>query len=131
MKIDKDYIKNQSKGIDKEDINQLNKKKNKLRKLLSLSVFAKHKDKAKLLLEIVQNYKNGSYSTIPWRSIAAITFTLLYIINPFDIVPDVLPFIGFVDDLSVFMALSNLVERDVEDYKEWKLSQFQDIAYVD
>ncbi len=131
MKIDKDYIEDQSKGIDEDDINRLNKKKTKLRKLLSLSVFAKQKDKAKLLLEIVQNYKNGSYNTIPWRSIAAITFALLYIINPFDIVPDVLPFIGFVDDLSVFMALSNLVEKDVEDYKMWKSSQFQDVASVD
>jgi uncharacterized membrane protein YkvA (DUF1232 family) len=45
------------------------------------------------------------------------------VINPFDIVPDVLPVIGFVDDISVFMALMRLIDEDINDFESWKSTQ--------
>jgi len=128
MKIDKDYVENKAKDINENDIKKLEKKKSKLRKILNLAAFSNQKEKAKLLLELVLEYKKGNYKTIPWRSIAAITFTLLYIINPLDIVPDILPFVGFVDDISVFLALSKLVEKDLELYTEWKSTRVGDFS---
>lgn len=130
MKIDKDYVENKAKDIDKDDVKRLNKKESKLRKILSLAAFAKQKQKAKLLYEMVQQYSKGNYKSVPWRSIAAITFTLLYIVNPLDIVPDVIPFFGFVDDISVFMALSKLVEKDIDLYTEWRSSHFRDLTEI-
>lgn len=118
--IDEDFVKNQSQNIDEKDFKRLDKKKKRLRKIMNLGVFVKQKENLKLLFELVQQYRKGTYRAIPWRSLSAIVFTLLYIANPFDIIPDVLPFFGFVDDLSVFLALSNLVHKDLEDYKIWK-----------
>jgi uncharacterized membrane protein YkvA (DUF1232 family) len=128
MKIDKDYVENKAKDINENDIKKLEKKKSKLRKILNLAAFSNQKEKAKLLLELVLEYKKGHYKAIPWRTIAAITFTLLYIINPLDIVPDILPFIGFIDDISVFLALSKLVEKDLELYTEWKSTRVGDFS---
>ena len=44
-------------------------------------------------------------------------------INPFDIVPDVLPFVGAVDDASVIAACLFLIERDLLQYRDWKIGQ--------
>ena len=120
LHISKDYIQNQSKDINENDIKNLGRKKKRLQKILSLAVFVKQKENINLLFEIVQNYRKGTYKEIPWRSISAIVFTLLYIVNPLDIIPDILPLFGFVDDLSVFVALSSLVDKDLENYKAWK-----------
>lgn len=125
-KINEDYLKEHSKNVSKEDISKLNKKKRRLRKILSLKAFSNQKKKLKLFIEILRQYHKGNYREIPWRSISAISFTLLYIINPLDIVPDVLPIIGYVDDVSVFMALLSLAEKDLDEYKDWKTSQNSD-----
>ncbi len=119
-KINEHFIAEESKDISHDDLEKLERKQNRLKKILNLKVFANQKEKIKLLLEIVQQYRKGAYHQIPWRSIAAMTFTLVYIINPLDMVPDVLPFVGYVDDVSVFMALLKLVERDIQDYEDWK-----------
>jgi len=121
--IDKAFVAENAKNICKDDLKKLSRKRKRLQKILNLKVFAKQKQKFKLLLEIIKQYKKGNYNKIPWRSVASITFTLLYIINPLDIIPDVLPIVGYVDDVSVFMALMRLVDEDVKDFESWRADQ--------
>lgn len=78
---------------------------------------------AKLMLAIVKDYWNGSYREIPWWSIASIVAALLYVINPFDLIPDVLPVIGQLDDALVVAACLLLVEQDLHEYGEWKTAR--------
>lgn len=121
----KNFVRKESKSIGKEDSKKLLGKQKRLKKILTLGVFSKQKEKLKLLIEILKEYHKGNYKKIPWRSIAAISFTLLYIINPIDMIPDVLPLLGYVDDLSVFMGLLKLIEKDVNDYKSWKIDKLE------
>jgi len=121
--IDKEFIEDYSENISEEDIAKLSKKKRRLKKILSLKAFSGQRKKLKLFIEIIRQYHKGNYREIPWRSITAISFTLIYIINPLDIVPDVLPIIGYVDDLSVFMALLSLADKDLSQYENWKVEQ--------
>ena len=60
---------------------------------------------------------------INFTAIAAAVFALIYVFNPFDIVPDVLPFVGAVDDASVIAACLMMIERDLFKYRDWKLNQ--------
>ena len=76
-----------------------------------------------LLLAIITDYVKGNYRSIPRWSIAAITCALLYVLNPFDIVPDFITFIGYLDDAAVVAGCLYLVEQDLKEYKEWKLSK--------
>ena len=55
-----------------------------------------------------------------YGTIAAAAFALLYVLNPFDLMPDVLPFIGAVDDAAVLGACLMLLERDLRQYRIWK-----------
>ena len=76
-----------------------------------------------LLLSIVKDYIRGNYKSIPRWSIAAIAFSLLYVLNPFDIIPDFITFIGYLDDAAVIAGCLYLVEQDLKEYKEWKLDK--------
>lgn len=74
----------------------------------------------KLLCSIIKDYASGEYRKIPWWSIAAIVFTLLYILNPIDLIPDFLFFAGYIDDVAIVAACLFLVEQDLYAYREWK-----------
>jgi len=75
----------------------------------------------KLLMAIVRDYRNGAYKKIPRWSVAVIAFALLYVLNPFDIIADFIAFIGFLDDAAVVAGCLLLVEKDLKEYKQWKL----------
>ena len=75
---------------------------------------------ARLLIAMVKDFWNKSYRQVPYGTIGAIVFTLIYVLNPFDLVPDILPFIGEVDDAAVFAAGLMLVENDLRKYSKWK-----------
>lgn len=47
---------------------------------------------------------------------------LVYLINPLDLVPDMLPVLGIVDDSLVFGVFLALLSRDVKKYTLWKQS---------
>jgi uncharacterized membrane protein YkvA (DUF1232 family) len=75
---------------------------------------------AQLLLSVVKDYRSGAFRKIPFGTIAAIVFTLVYVLNPFDLIPDFLPIIGQIDDAAVVAACLVLVEHDLYTYKLWK-----------
>jgi len=54
-----------------------------------------------LLFSIIKNYINGVYKEIPFWSLAAVTFALIYVINPIDLIPDFIPVVGYIDDVLV------------------------------
>jgi uncharacterized membrane protein YkvA (DUF1232 family) len=73
-----------------------------------------------LLISIVKDYRAGVFRKIPFGTIAAIVFTLIYVFDPFDLVPDFLPIIGQLDDAAVVAACLILIEHDLYTYKLWK-----------
>lgn len=123
-KVDPEFISDRSKKIREKDIERVvnasdhiqNKvKKNpKLKELLSETTE---------LLSVIKDYWNKEYTEMPWYALSAITFTLLYILNPLDLSPDYIPFLGLVDDASVLTLAISMVKKDLKKYNEWKLSR--------
>lgn len=74
----------------------------------------------KVLISLVKDYRTGLYRKVPYGIIAAVAFTLLYVFNPLDLLPDVLPFIGVLDDATVIGACLVAIERDLNKYRDWK-----------
>jgi uncharacterized membrane protein YkvA (DUF1232 family) len=74
-----------------------------------------------LLFSMLTDSFNGKYP-VPKKTVIIITFALLYLISPIDIAPDILPLIGFVDDVAVLAFAFSLIKEDLENYKAWKMS---------
>jgi uncharacterized membrane protein YkvA (DUF1232 family) len=79
----------------------------------------------RVLKELIKDYRGGRYRRALYGTIAAAVFALLYVFNPLDILPDVLPFIGVLDDASVVTACLMLIERDLSNYRNWKVRQIE------
>ncbi len=77
-------------------------------------------DDIKILISMVKDYWNSSYRQGPWWTVAAAATALLYVLNPMDIVPDFIPFIGLLDDAAVVSACLFMLERDLAAYRAWK-----------
>ena len=75
-----------------------------------------------LLWQMLKDYHSGAYRDVPWKFIAASGFAIFYLLNPFDVVPDVLPVIGYVDDAAVFGLVLSSFKSEIEKYKKQKIS---------
>jgi uncharacterized membrane protein YkvA (DUF1232 family) len=77
----------------------------------------------KLLISLVKDYWAKAYRQIPYGILSSAVFTLIYVFNPFDIIPDMLPIVGQVDDVAVLSACLLLIEQDLNKYRDWKEGQ--------
>jgi uncharacterized membrane protein YkvA (DUF1232 family) len=76
-------------------------------------------EEVKLLYSLIRDYINGRYKEIPWWMISSIGVALLYVLNPFDIIPDFIPFVGYVDDALIVGICINLIRKDLDKYRVW------------
>ena len=98
----------------------------KIEQLLNKINFKKIEEefsKVLIMAEIVKADVKKEYTKIPKRSIIAIVSAIIYFVNPFDLIPDVIPGIGQVDDLSVVLVCWKMISKDIDDYLEWKNSK--------
>ncbi|MBB5032149.1 YkvA family protein [Prosthecobacter vanneervenii] len=77
-------------------------------------------EQAKIMLSMVKDYWSGAYREIPYWAISAISLALLYVLNPADVVPDVIIGVGYLDDATVVAFCLKLVQRELERYEEWR-----------
>ena len=123
-KVGEELIKQGSPKMTEKDLEKVVVKSDEIeKKFRARGPLQRFVDDGKLLISAVQDYWSGKYRKWPWGTMAAVVFTLIYVFNPFDLVPDVLPIIGEVDDAAVTAACLFLVERDLLAYREWRDGQ--------
>ncbi len=113
----------ESSGMDKNDLNEVVSEENRILKKtsrLDLNKYRKFINQIKLSLSLLKDFKNKSYSDIPWRSIALIITAILYFVNPFDFIPDILPVFGITDDAMLFATVFRSIQTDLTKYSAWK-----------
>ena len=76
-----------------------------------------------LLWGLLCDYKSGVYKEVPWKLIAAIVFAISYLLLPLDVIPDIIPVVGFADDLTVFGFVLAGFAAELDSYKNWKEKQ--------
>lgn len=72
------------------------------------------------LISLVRSYIKKEYTLISPASVVAVTAALLYVFSPIDIIPDVIPGIGFLDDAAVVAYLMKKLHEDLGAYREWR-----------
>lgn len=110
-----------AKNIDQKDLEKVVDKAEEIKKrFVPAGPLHRFTQDVRLLIAMVRAYLSGKYKLTPYWTIAAIGFTLLYVFNPFDLVPDVLPVVGSIDDATVFATCMMLIEQDLKKFTKWK-----------
>jgi uncharacterized membrane protein YkvA (DUF1232 family) len=78
------------------------------------------REKVRLLWMVLRDYANGSYRRVPWKAIAALAAAVVYVVSPFDLIPDLLVPLGFTDDVMAIALTWGLVKRELREYCAWK-----------
>lgn len=74
------------------------------------------------MVELADAYVNKEYSDIPIGTIISVVAALLYILSPIDLIPDIVPVVGYVDDAAVvLMVLHFGVDKDLDRFRKWKM----------
>ncbi|WP_110687862.1 YkvA family protein [Salinicola aestuarinus] len=62
----------------------------------------------------------GRYRPVPWSAFAWMALALVYLVSPFDLIPDFLMIIGVIDDIFIVGWLLTRVDRALAGYRRWK-----------
>src|SRR5690606_13153178 len=72
-----------------------------------------------LMISMIKDTISGKYKMNPW-SMSIIIGTIIYVISPLDAIPDIIPILGWLDDVSIVgFAISKLFE-EIERYNKFK-----------
>lgn len=122
-KIDEEYVNSEVSKIKDGDLDMVMKNKEEIDKKFAGTGMKKYAEMGKLMYGMLKDYKKGQFKEVPWFTIAAVVFALLYVFNPLDIVPDFLPGIGYVDDFAIFTIVIRFIETDLHAYLDWKIDK--------
>lgn len=73
-----------------------------------------------VLVKLIRSWSKGEYKDVSSRTIITVIATLLYFVNPIDLIPDLIPFIGFTDDATILLYVLNLIGKEIDSFKDWE-----------
>ncbi len=76
-----------------------------------------------VLLRLARAWARKEYRAIPWKSIVSVIAALLYFVSPVDLIPDLIPFFGFIDDAAVVAYVLKSLKTDLETFQKWEADE--------
>ncbi len=74
------------------------------------------------LFRLVRAWVSGKYTLVPWRTLVLAIAAILYFVNPLDVIPDILPVAGFLDDAGVVAFVLESIRKDLGVFQDWERS---------
>ena len=72
------------------------------------------------LVRLVRAYATGDYRAIEPSTIISGLAVLLYVLSPIDLVPDFIPVVGFLDDLSLVSWFLGKFQGELVRFRQWE-----------
>src|SRR5690625_2384441 len=123
-KVKESYMEDEIRKIRKKDLEDvLDNEEEIAHKLNKAKPLRKFAEISKVMFQMLWDIQSGKYKRTPWFSIAAIVFIFLYVLNPFDLIPDFVPGLGYLDDFTIFAMGLGWIETDLHHYLDWRIRQ--------
>src|SRR5213596_739696 len=72
------------------------------------------------MLRLVRAHHREEYDQVAHDSLLWIVAALNYLVDPFDLIPDKTPFLGFVDDATVIEFVTDKNRQALDDFMVWE-----------
>ena len=119
-KIGKEFEKFKETNYTESDFQKAFDNEDKITAKANKGALLKYAEYIPLFFSMLKDVFTKKYKEVPGGTIAAILGTLLYIFSPIDVIPDVIPVLGLVDDAAVVALCLKFVSMDIDKYKKWK-----------
>lgn len=120
-RIDTDFVEEGARDVGEEDVEEIVERADAIKQRFTKEgPLGRFIEDGELMLSLVRDYWRRRYRRVPVWTIGAVAFTLLYILNPMDLVPDALPGVGLIDDAALLSVALLLVEQDLYEYRAWR-----------
>ena len=77
-------------------------------------------DELKTLLRLIRAYATGQYRDVPLQSMVLIVAAVVYVVSPLDLIPDFIPAVGGLDDLTVLTFALKVVREELDEFLAWE-----------
>lgn len=99
----------------------IDKASRKLEPLASLPIIGGTVADVQDIISMLDDYYHGRYKKLPVSVILGSVAIVAYLLSPFDIVPDSIPLLGFIDDAFIInIVLELCVDKELERYRNWR-----------
>jgi uncharacterized membrane protein YkvA (DUF1232 family) len=72
------------------------------------------------MLRLVRAHHRGNYDQVTSDALLWIVAALNYLVDPFDLIPDKIPFLGFIDDAAVVEFVVDRTRQTLNDFMAWE-----------
>lgn len=73
------------------------------------------------IISMLDDYYHGRYKKIPTAALLGSLGIIAYLVSPFDLIPDNVPILGFIDDAFIINTVITLcVDKELERYRQWR-----------
>ena len=100
-----------------DDADKVMNNADRIEKIMSNGTLSKFLKDVKVYFRMLSDVFSRRYTRVPRGTVAAIIGSLLYVLSPVDLIPDVIPVIGYLDDAAVLALCLKFVKHDVDEYK--------------
>ena len=73
-----------------------------------------------VMISMVRAYVKKQYTEVPVGTILLAVAALIYVVNPWDLIPDYILGVGFIDDAAALSAVLQAIHMDLQKYKQWQ-----------
>lgn len=99
----------------------LNAASDKLKPLAEIPLIGETIGDVQDLIAMLDDYYHGRYRKVPTVVIVGTAAIVGYLVSPFDLVPDKVPILGFIDDAFIINIVIQLcIDKELERYRAWR-----------